>query len=82
VGFKERAEVLAQVTVIIISLLQECGFLISIFNVSSNRDQSIVYAWNSNITRLSLVMPMVYEEFVFWIGEGDREERKKERCVG
>jgi hypothetical protein len=80
VGFKERGAVLGQVTVIIISLLQECGFLISIFNVNSNRDQSIVYAWNSNITRLSLVMPMVYEECVFWIGEGDLEEREK-KCV-
>jgi hypothetical protein len=81
VGFKERGEVLTQVTVIIIPLLQECGFLISIFNVSSNRDQSIVHAWNSNITRLSLVMPMVYEEFVFWKGEGDWKEREK-KCVG
>ncbi len=80
--FKERGAVLAQVTLIIIPLLQECGFLIFIFNVSSNKDQSIVYARNSNITRLSLVMPMVYEEFVFLERRRRLGREREKKCVG
>ncbi len=30
-------------------------------------------------TKLPLLMPVVFKAFVFLIGEGDREERKKER---
>ncbi len=38
-------------------------------------------AGNSNITRLLLLMPMAWKELVFWVGEGDREERRKEKWV-
>jgi hypothetical protein len=39
---------------------------------------TIAYARSFNITEL-LLMPMAYQDFVFWIGEGYREERKKRR---
>jgi hypothetical protein len=42
-------------------------------------DQSITDADRSNITRFLLLQPVTYQEFVSWTGEGDREERKKER---
>ncbi len=49
------------------------------FNVISISDQSIADIGSSNTTRLSLLMPMACQEFVFWVGEGYREKRKKER---
>jgi hypothetical protein len=33
----------------------------------------------SNMTRLSLPMPMAWHEFVTWIGEAHWKKRKKER---
>jgi hypothetical protein len=50
-----------------------------IFNVWSISDQSVVDDSSSNIFRLPLLMPKAYQGLVFWIGEGDREERKKEK---
>ncbi len=31
------------------------------------------------VTSLPMCMALACQEFVFWIGEGDRKERKKER---
>ncbi len=45
----------------------------SIINLSIADDAS------SNITRLAIHMPMACHEFVHWLREGDREERKKEK---
>jgi hypothetical protein len=42
-------------------------------------DQSIVDAGTSNIARLSLLLPKACKEFVFWIWEGEREEKKNEK---
>ncbi len=47
--------------------------------VMSNSDTSIAIASSSNITILRSHMPMAYHELVFWMGEGDAEERMKER---
>jgi hypothetical protein len=49
--------------------------------VRSISDLLIADAHNYNTTRLLLPLPMVCKEFVFWIGEGDREKRKKERYL-
>jgi hypothetical protein len=45
--------------------------------VRSISDLLIADANNYNIIRPPQPMPMACQEFVFWIGEGDREERKK-----
>ncbi len=66
-------------TVITTVLLQECGFLFFHFNVNGISNQSLADASSFKITRLPLLMPMVCQGFVFWMGEGDREEGKKER---
>jgi len=62
-------------------LSKEHGFFLKclIIYIRSIRDQFIADAGNSNITRPQLLKPVACEEFVFWIGDGDREERKKER---
>jgi hypothetical protein len=53
------------------------SFLNLIFiNLRSISDQLIVVACTSNITKLPILMPMARQEFVFWIGDGDREECK------
>ncbi len=60
-------------------LSKEHGFFLKclIIYIRSIRDQFIADAGNSNITRLQLLKPMVGQ--CLWIGDGDREERKKER---
>jgi hypothetical protein len=60
------------------ALLQECGFFVIYnFNVRSIRDQLIVDANISNITRLPL--QLVRCCLLDSIGECNREERKKDR---
>jgi len=47
--------------------------------ISENNVQSFADAGSSNITRLPILMSMVCQVFVFWIREGDRDKRRKER---
>ena len=51
-------------------------FFICICNVRSISDQSIADSSSSNIIGGSHYL---CQEFVYWLGEGGREERKKER---
>ncbi len=50
-----------------------------LFSVKGTSDQSIVDAGTSNIAGLPLLLLVACQEFVFWIWEGDREEKKNEK---
>jgi hypothetical protein len=53
--------------------------VIYFFNSGNINHQSFADTSSYNITRLPIFMPMAYQEFVLWIREGKREERKKEK---
>jgi hypothetical protein len=50
-------------------------------NVRSISDQLIVNVGSSYITRLPILMPMAYQEFVFLIGEGDWKDSEGKNYV-
>jgi hypothetical protein len=59
---------------------KKCCFLNLLFiNAMSISNQYIANAGSFNITILPILLPTTCQEFAFWISEGNREERKKER---
>ncbi len=53
-------------------MLKESGFF-KLINITLIIDQSFADASSSNITKQSLLKPLVCQEFVFLIGRGDKE---------
>ncbi len=54
-------------------------FFIFVYFLNHGVPFAIADTNNSSFTKLPILMPLACRGFVFWIKEGDREKKKKEK---